>query len=108
MRNRFETNVSTPIYGGGRVFYVTPYAEEGRAYRLRAEGDKIAAEQAWQSPLDTVTGGGVLVGDTLFAAGYRSKKIWFGVDWATGRTLFEQTGFHDRGSGLRRWPLVRL
>ena len=93
LRNRFDTNVSTPVYGDGRVFYVTPYAEEGRAYRLRAEGDRIAAEQAWQSPLDTVTGGGVLVGDTLFAAGYRRNKLWLGVDWATGRTKFEQKAF---------------
>lgn len=93
LRNRFETNVATPVYGDGQVFYVTPYAEEGRAYRLRADGDRIEAQQAWQSPLDTVTGGGVLVGDTLFAAGYRQNKIWFAVDWATGRTKHELTAF---------------
>jgi outer membrane protein assembly factor BamB len=90
LRNRFETNVATPVYGAGRVFYVTPYAEEGRAYRLRPEGTRMVAEQAWQSPLDTVTGGGVLIGDTLFAAGYRAQKSWLAVDWATGRTKTEQ------------------
>jgi len=93
LRNRFETNVSTPVFGAGRVFYVTPYAEEGRAYRLAPDGDRITAVQAWQSPLDTVTGGGVLVGDTLFAAGYRQNKIWFAVDWATGRHQHELTEF---------------
>lgn len=93
LKNVHATNVSTPLYGDGRVYYVTPYAEEGRAYRLRAEGDRIAAEQAWHSPLDTVTGSGVLVGDTLFAAGYRRNKLWLGVDWATGRTKFEQPAF---------------
>ncbi len=93
LRNRFETNVTTPVYGSGQVFYVTPYAEEGRAYRLRAAGDQITAEQVWQSPLDTVTGGGVLVGKTLFTAGYRQNKIWFAVDWATGQTRHELDEF---------------
>jgi len=93
LRNRHDTNVSTPVYRDGQVFYVTPYAEEGRAYRLRAEGDRIAAEQAWQSSLDTVTGSGVLVCDTLFASGYRNQKLWLGVDWASGRTKFEQKAF---------------
>jgi outer membrane protein assembly factor BamB len=93
LRNRFETNVSTPVYGDGRVFYVTPYAEEGRAYRLDAAGHGIAAIQVWQAPLDTVTGGGVLVGNTLFAANYRKDKIWFAVDWATGRQRHELNEF---------------
>ena len=93
LRNKYDTNVTTPVYGDGQVFYVTPYAEEGRAYRLRVDGDRIEAQQAWQSPLDTVTGGGVLVGDTLFAAGYRRNKFWFAVDWSTGRTRHELNAF---------------
>lgn len=93
LRNRFETNVSTPVYGDGQIFYVTPYAEEGRAYRLDADGDRFAAVQAWHAPLDTVTGGGVLVGNTLFAANYRRDKIWFAVDWATGRPRHELDEF---------------
>ncbi|NLF69431.1 MAG: PQQ-binding-like beta-propeller repeat protein [Candidatus Anammoximicrobium sp.] len=93
LKNVYGTNVSTPIYGGGRVYYVTPYAEDGRAYGLRAAGDRIGAEQVWHSPLDTVTGSGVLVGDTLYAAGYRRNKRWLGVDWATGQTRCEQPAF---------------
>jgi outer membrane protein assembly factor BamB len=86
LRNRYGVNTATPIYGAGCVFYVTPYAEEGRSYRLRAEGPSVAAEQVWTSPLDTVTGSGVLVDDTLYAAGYRKDKVWFAVDWSTGQT----------------------
>jgi outer membrane protein assembly factor BamB len=89
LRNPFGTNISTPIYGDGCVFYVTPYAEMGRAYRLRADGQGIAAEHVWSHPLDTVTGSGVLVDGTLFAAGYKTSKWWFGVDWQTGRTKYE-------------------
>jgi outer membrane protein assembly factor BamB len=91
LKNPHGVNTSTPVYGSGSVFYVTPYAELGRAYRLSADGQGIAAEHLWTSPLDTVTGGAVLVDGTLFAAGYKNSKWWFGVDWQTGKTKYELT-----------------
>lgn len=93
LKNRFDTNVATPIYGGGAVYYVTPYAELGRQYRLRPTAEGMTAEHAWTSPLDTVTGCGVLVGDTLYAAGYRKPKWWLAVDWKTGETKHELKDF---------------
>jgi outer membrane protein assembly factor BamB len=89
LKNQYGVNVATPVYGQGMVFYVTPYAEEGRLYELRGDPGGISARQLWKSPLDTVTGSAVLVGDTLFAAGYRKSKWWFGIDWQTGRTKSE-------------------
>ena len=86
LENRFRTNVATAVYGSGSIYYVTPYAELGRLYRLRADQRGIAAQHAWTCPLDTVTGSGVLVDGTLFAAGYRKPKSWFGIDWKTGQT----------------------
>ena len=74
LRNPHGVNASTPIYGSGKVYYVTPYAENGRLYRLIADGQGIAAEHVWTSQLDTVTGSSVLVDDTLFAAGYKKAK----------------------------------
>ena len=32
--NRYATNVSTPVYGSGRVFFMTPYDSLGRQYKL--------------------------------------------------------------------------
>jgi len=89
LRNPHGVNVATPVYGSGRVFYVTPYAELGRLYRLSADGQGIAAEHIWTSPLDTVTGGAVLLDGILFAAGYKKSKWWLGVDWQTGKTKYE-------------------
>jgi len=89
LKNPYGTNVSTPVYGSDCVYYVTPYAENGRAYRLSTEGGGIRATHVWTHPLDTVTGCGVLVDGTLFAAGYRRPKHWFAVDWQTGRTKYE-------------------
>ena len=93
LKNPDGVNVSTPVYGFGCVYYVTPYAELGRAYRLVTNGQSITAEHLWTCPLDTVTGGGVLVDGTLFAAGYRDSKWWFAIDWQTGRTKYELKDF---------------
>ena len=98
LKNPHGVNASTPIYGSGSVYYVTPYAEMGRAYRLVMDGQAVTAKHIWTSPLDTVTGAAVLVGSatgngTLFAAGYRESRWWFAVDWQTGRTKYELKDF---------------
>lgn len=89
LSNPHGVNAATPIYGDGCVFHVTPYAEHGRLYRLYSEGQGIAAKHMWTAPIDTVTGSGVLVNGTLYAAGYRESKWWFGLDWQTGRAKCE-------------------
>ncbi len=86
LKNRYGTNVSTPIYGDGQVYYVTPYTENGRVYRLVADAQGIAARRVWTNTLDTVTGSGLLIGRTLFSAGYERVKCWRLVDWQSGET----------------------
>jgi len=93
LKNQYGTNVATPIYGSGCVYYVTPYAELGRLYRLRPNGRDMDAEHVWKCPLDTVTGAGVLLDGILFAAGYRKPKSWFAVDWRTGQIKYELEEF---------------
>lgn len=105
LKNRFAANISTPVYGDGCLFFVTPYGEEGRLYRLRADGQDVTAEFVWHNPLDTVTGGAVLVGNTLYAAGYRKNKWWMGVDWKTGKLRCEQKGL---STGAAIWAEQRL
>ena len=89
LTNPHGVNVATPIYGAGYLFFATPYAEHGRLYRLRPDSQGIDAEHVWTSPIDTVTGCGVLVDGTLFISGYRDVKWWLGIDWQTGQTLCE-------------------
>ncbi len=93
LKNPHKVNVSTPIYHDGSIFFVTPYAEEGRLYRLRLDHDTMMAEEAWRTPLDTVTGAGIVVDDTLYAAGYRNNKWWMGIDWRTGETRCQLKDF---------------
>ena len=96
LKNRYTTNVATPVYGSGSIYYVTPYTEHGRLYRLRAGRGGIDAKHVWTCPLDTVTGAGVLLDGTFFSAGYRKSKFWLAIDWRTGRTKYE---FRDLTTG---------
>jgi outer membrane protein assembly factor BamB len=89
LRNQYDTNVATPIYHAGRIFYVTPYTQLGRQYRLRGTDSGLEAEHVWTHPVDTVTGSGVVVGGTLWIGGYRRPKWWFAIDWQSGTTLSE-------------------
>jgi hypothetical protein len=89
LKNDYGTNISTPILGFDCLYFVTPYAELGRLYRLTADSGDISAKHLWTCPLDTVTGAGVLIGDTLCSAGYKTSKWWFAIDWKTGKTRYE-------------------
>ena len=89
MSNRYGVNSSTPVYGDGAIYYVTSYAENGRLYRLEADGAGIAARHAWTAPIDTVTGAGILVDGVLYDSGYQKAKWWFAFDWETGETRYE-------------------
>jgi outer membrane protein assembly factor BamB len=93
LKNQYGVNVATPVYGDGHVFYVTPYAQNGRLYQLRRDGQDFVAHQTWASPLDTVCGSGVLVDGVLYSGGYRRSKWWFGIDWQTGQTKHELKDF---------------
>jgi len=104
MRNVHDVTVTTPVYGDGCVYYVTAYAPGG-LYRLRAAGDAIQADRVWTPPLDTVTGGAVLVDGLLHTSGYRKSTWWFSLDWKTGQTRAE---CKDLAAGSAVWADGRL
>ncbi|MCF7975223.1 MAG: PQQ-like beta-propeller repeat protein [Phycisphaerae bacterium] len=89
LNNPHGVNAATPVFGSGCIFYCTPYAENGRCYRLTVTDDTVTAEHLWTCPIDAVTGGGLLVKNTLYAAGYRQCKWWMAIDWKTGQTQHE-------------------
>lgn len=88
LRNVYGVNVTPPVFGDGRIFYVTAFIP-AVLYRLLPEGDQIRAEPDWTSTLDTVTGGAILLDGVLYAGGYRKFKSWIGLDWKSGETRCE-------------------
>ncbi len=93
LKNRYGTNISTPTYNTGRVFFMTPYTERGRQYRLVPNESGVDAQLTWKSPMDAVTGGAVILDGTLFAAGYNATKSWHAINWETGETKYELEDF---------------
>jgi len=89
VENQYKTNVASPVYGGGSIYYATAYAQRGQLFQLAGAADGVTATLAWKSPMDSVTGGAILVGDRLYGAGYSKPKSWFVLDWATGQTRQE-------------------
>lgn len=89
LENKYGTNISTPVYGMSKIYYVTPYSEMGRCYFLLPEKGRFRPVHLWTNPLDTVTGCGVLVDEVFYSSGYKDVKWWCAVDWLTGRNKCE-------------------
>lgn len=89
LRNPFGVTCSTPVYGDGGVFYATPDGPNGQLYHILVNGPDVRAELAWRSPVDTLTGGGILTEGLLFACGCKRSKSLHAIDWTTGQTRYE-------------------
>jgi outer membrane protein assembly factor BamB len=80
MKNQYGTNVSSPVYGNGRVHFAAAFIT-GACYAMDE-----ARTPVWETPLDSCTGGGLLVDGLLYGGGYTKFKGWIAVDWRTGET----------------------
>ncbi len=78
LKNQYGTNISAPVYGDGRVHFAAAFTT-GACYAL---GE--APTSVWATPLDTSTGGGLLVDGLLYGGGYSKFKGWIAVDWKSG------------------------
>jgi len=103
--NRYQVNVCTPVFSGGRVLFVSPDGPNATAMDLAVQGDRTQAREAWKNDLDTCTGAGVLVNGTYYGSGYRKLRGWRGLGWKTGETKFDTTAA-DSGSAI--WADGRL
>ncbi len=90
LKNEYGTNITTPVYGGGRIFFVTAYVF-GACYRLPREVG-MTPERVWTTTLDTCTGAVLLVDGLLLGSGYEKHKSWLCLDWQTGQVRWEFKG----------------
>lgn len=92
-------NAVTPIWLDGFLFTSTGYDVGGVMLKLSPDLGK--AELAWVSKdLDIHHGGAVVYGGVIYGANWvdNKKGNWVGVDWKTGKTLFEQAWGQNKGS----------
>ena len=98
LRNPYGVNVNTPVYGEGRVFYVSAYVG-GTCYRLQPSAERLQPEKAWGTTLDTCAGGILLVDGLLYGTGYQKHKSWLCLDWRSGQSRYDFQGLTS-GSAL--------
>ncbi len=91
LRSPYGVNVATPVYGAGRIFYVTPYVY-GTCYQVQSGENGLQVEKAWDTTLDTCTGTVLLVDGLLYGSGYKKHKSWLCLDWKSGETRYEWKG----------------
>lgn len=91
---------NTPIYHDGHIFFSNGYNQG--SFLLQLNNDLSGVKLAWRNEdLDTHIGGFVLVNGVLYGSSWisNSKGNWVAVDWATGKTLFDQAWpGHSKGS----------
>lgn len=88
LRSPYGVNVATPVYGAGRIFYVTPYIC-GTCYQLQPGDSGPQPVKAWDTKLDTCTGTVLLLDGVLYGSGYEKHKSWLCMDWKSGQTHYE-------------------
>ncbi|MDH7569992.1 MAG: PQQ-binding-like beta-propeller repeat protein [Armatimonadota bacterium] len=89
LESRYHATCATPVYADGALFYVSPYGPEGARYNLSVTPQGIRATLAWQTSLDCLTGGAIVVDGTLFGSGYQTTRWWHSLDWRTGAERYQ-------------------
>ena len=92
-RSPWDENILMPVYHDGHVFLSTRTTGSVMV-RLRVEGKRATAEEAWRSEeLDNHHGGVVRLGGYLYGASHvRNSGRWICLDWKTGRRMYAERG----------------
>ena len=88
LENRYFTNVATPVYHDGAVFFTTAYSG-GACYRLPSAANARQLSPLWTTTLDACTASVTCVDGQLYGSGYRNHKSWLLLDWRTGKACWE-------------------
>jgi len=90
--NSRRNNVATPVYHDGHIYASSGYGTGSLMLRLKAEGDRVTAEKAWQrKELDNHHGGVVLVDGHLYGTGH-NRRGWWCLDFHTGEPAHRAKG----------------
>ena len=86
----------TPVPVGDAVFMSAPHGPGGALFHLQAPAGpdaRVGATDGWTTPLDTLQGGVVRVGDKLVGCYYGARKGWAALDSATGAVLYQNSAW---------------
>ncbi len=78
----------TPVLSGDGVYVTTPGKNGGTFYRLAVGKEGTRVDVGWDTRVDTLHGGTVLVDGVLYGSGHVGFKGWAALDAATGETRY--------------------
>jgi len=85
--NQYSVHANTPIYRDGFLFCVSGYGKGSVMLKLSDDGTSVT--EMWRDEkMDNRMGGFVVIDGIIYGSGDYNKK-WFGIDWETGKKLFE-------------------
>ncbi|OHB69880.1 MAG: hypothetical protein A2V70_02330 [Planctomycetes bacterium RBG_13_63_9] len=92
---KYDVNATKPIYHDGHVLISSGYKTTGTTLlKLSVDGEKVAAEQVWNSrELDNHHGGVILLDGCLYGAAHDfNNGKWICLDWASGELQYAERG----------------
>lgn len=88
---KYDVNALKPVYADGHVFISSGYGSGSELVRLSPAGDKLNAEQVWESKkMDNHHGGVVVVDGYIY--GSEGRRNWVCLDWETGEAMYSERG----------------
>jgi outer membrane protein assembly factor BamB len=88
MPTQYGVIACIPTLCGEGVFVTAPDAGGGKLLRLVNRGEKIEAERAWTTTLDTCHGGIIALGGFLYGSWYRDFNGWGCVNLKDGTVAY--------------------
>lgn len=89
MPTAYSVIAMPPAIIDGAIFMTAPHGKAGRLWKL-LPGQKISAEEVWQTTLDTCQGGVVHVGGKIIGSFYPGRNGWAAISAKTGEVLYQQ------------------
>jgi len=93
--NKWSVHANTPYFQDGAVYCMSGYGQGGVQLKMAADGS--AKQENWRNVSPDNRMGGFVVLDGVIYGSNDSKKIWYGVDWKTGETLFSDEALLGKG-----------
>jgi len=87
--NNRKIHPNTPIYHDNMLLCTSGYNKGAVMLRLTHGGGQV--EKVWeQKEFESRIGGGVKIGDYVYAGGDPDRKYWFCVEWKTGTVKYKE------------------
>lgn len=89
--NKYSVHANTPLFQNGQLFCMSGYGKGCVMLKLSTDG--LSIKKLWENhDFDNRMGGFVVINGKIYGSGDFSK-LWYCLDWKTGKVLHSSTEF---------------